>query len=276
MVAKMKELVLGGEGLIGSELVRKLRAKGHEVVSLDLKSGQDLRNAFDPGPFEKADRVWFLAWDTGGAKFLEAEDRQHEQYKSNCQLSLRVFDALARTKKPFLFTTSQLAGLPNAYGTTKLMAWRWAEHLGGKVARLWNVYGWEHPDTRSHVITDLVLSGLNGRVKCMTNGDEKRLFLYKTDAVAALLELFDGSLQTAEIAGRQWLTIREVAGAIARQLDVQVELGDVKGSEAPVEPKELLPNWQPEVTLMEGIAVVISEARSYLSQHQIAVSSRQD
>jgi nucleoside-diphosphate-sugar epimerase len=273
----MKELVLGGEGLIGSKLTQTLRAKGHEVVSLDLKSGHDLTKAFDPAPFEESDRVWFLAWDTGGAKFLEADDRQHQQYKNNCELSLRVFDALAKTKKPFLFTTSQLAGLPNAYGTTKLMAWRWAEHLGGKVARLWNVYGWEPPDTRSHVITDLVFSGLNGRVECMTNGDEKRLFLYKTDAVAALLELFDGTLQTAEIAGPQWLTIREVAEEIAAQLDVEVKLGDVKGSEAPIDPKELLPHWQPKVTLKEGIAAVISEARSYLHEHRsAAVASRQD
>jgi nucleoside-diphosphate-sugar epimerase len=276
MVAEMKELVLGGEGLIGSELVRTLRARGHEVVSLDLKSGHDLRKRFDLKPFEECDRVWFLAWDTGGAKFLEAEDRQHEQYKNNCELSLRVFDALTKTKKPFLFTTSQLAGLPNAYGTTKLMAWRWAAHLGGKVARLWNVYGWENPDSRSHVVTDLVLSGLRGRVKCMTSGGEKRLFLYKTDAVAALLSLLDSTLQTAEIAGPKWLTIREVAEEIARQLDVEIDLGEAKGSEAPIDPTELLPNWQPRVSLTEGIAAVIADAREYLSRDQSAAVARSE
>jgi len=277
MVAEMTELVLGGEGLIGSELVRALNAKGHSAVSLDLKSGCDLRRPLDLKPFEECDRVWFLAWDTGGAKFLEAKDRQHEQYKNNCELSLRVFDALARTKKPFLFTTSQLAGLPNAYGTTKLMAWQWALTLGGKVARLWNVYGWEHPDTRSHVVTDLVLSGLKGRVSCMTSGEEKRLFLYKTDAVAALLSLFDGPLQTAEIAGPQWLTIREVAEEIARQLNVEVTLGDAAGSEVPIDPTELLPNWQPRVSLAEGITRVISDAKEFLSTEQNAavVASRE-
>jgi nucleoside-diphosphate-sugar epimerase len=275
MTDKLRELVLGGEGLIGSELVRTLRAMGHRAVSLDLKSGFDLRRPFDLRPFEECDRVWFLAWDTGGAKFLEAADRQHEQYKNNCELSLRVFDALARTKRPFLFTTSQLAGLPNAYGTTKLMAWHWASHLGGKVARLWNVYGWEHPDTRSHVITDLVLSGLRGRVKCMTNGEEKRLFLYKTDCVTALISLFDGPLQTAEIAGPKWLKIREVAEEIAHQLDVVTEFGDANGSEVPIDPRELLPNWQAWVTLAEGIAKVISEAREFLSTDQTAaVASR--
>jgi nucleoside-diphosphate-sugar epimerase len=275
MTDKLRELVLGGEGLIGSELVRTLRANGHRAVSLDLKSGFDLRRPFDLKPFEECDRVWFLAWDTGGAKFLESADRQHEQYKNNCELSLRIFDALAQTRRPFLFTTSQLAGLPNAYGTTKLMAWHWALHLGGKVARLWNVYGWEHPGTRSHVITDLVLSGLRGRVKCMTNGEEMRLFLYKTDCVVALLTLFDGPLQSAEIAGPQWLKIREVAEEIARQLDVKTELGEAKGSEVPINPRELLPNWLPKVSLAEGIAGVISDARAYVNQEQgPAVTSR--
>jgi nucleoside-diphosphate-sugar epimerase len=266
----MRELVLGGEGLIGSTLTAALIARNHQVVSLDLKSGCDLRKPLDLAPFEECDRVWFLAWDTGGAKFLEAEDRQHEQYRNNCQLSLRIFDALARTKRPFLFTTSQLAGLPNAYGTTKLMAWHWAAHLGGKVARLWNVYGWEHPDARSHVVTDLVLSGLSGQVKCMTTGEERRLFLYKSDCVTGLQALFDSSLQTAEIAGPKWLKIREVAEEVARQLKVDVAVGHAKGSEVPIDPTELLPNWQPQVSFAEGIANVISDARAYLGRNESA------
>src|SRR5437870_10559488 len=116
-----RELVLGGDGLIGSTLVRELSKTGCQVTSLDLKSGCDLR-CVDDKPFRESDRVWFLAWDTGGAKYIEAADRQHEQYKHNCELSLRIFDALARTRKPFLFVSSQLAGLPTAYGATKFMA----------------------------------------------------------------------------------------------------------------------------------------------------------
>src|SRR6185503_13943965 len=128
-----RELVLGGDGLIGSTLVQKLTSLGHAVTSLDLKTGCDLRQV-DDQPFHDCDRVWFLAWDTGGARYIEAADRQHEQYKHNCELTMRVLDALARTRKPFLFINSQLAGLPTAYGTTKLMAACWSLQLGGKVA----------------------------------------------------------------------------------------------------------------------------------------------
>jgi len=262
----LNELVLGGDGLIGSSLAAALKVKGHAVRSLDLQSGCDLRKPFDIGPFADCDRVWFLAWDTGGAKYLEARDQQHEQYKNNCEISLRVFDALARARKPFMFVTSQLAGLPNAYGTTKLMAWHWTLNLGGKVARLWNVYGWERPTIKSHVITDLVLSGLRGRVRCLTDGQEQRRFLYKSDCVAALMQLFDGPQQQAEIAAPEWVTIRSVGEEIARQLKVETEFGDAKGSECLVDPADLLTDWKPRVSLSEGITQVISDATEYLGQ----------
>jgi nucleoside-diphosphate-sugar epimerase len=261
----MKELVLGGEGLIGATLVGALRARGREVVSLDLKGGCDLRHADLGAHAAECDRVWFLAWDTGGAKYIEAADRQHEQYKHNCELSLRVFDALARAKKPFLFTSSQLTVVPNAYGATKLLAERWTAQLGGKVARLWNTYGWEHPDVKSHVVTDLVLSGLTrGRVECMTTGSERRRFVYKTDCVEAIMRLFDGPHARAEIAGPEWLSIGQVAEEVARQLNADVSFGTAKGTEHIVDPTEPLPGWEPRVTLSEGVARVIGDARAYL------------
>lgn len=262
------ELVLGGDGLIGSELARSLRPRGGRVVSLDLKTGCDLRRAGDDA-FETCDRVWFLAWDTGGAKYIEAGDRQHEQFKHNCELSARVFDALARTRKPFLFVTSQLAGQPNAYGLTKLMAERWAVQLGGKLARLWNTYGWEEPDARSHVVTDLVLSGLTrGRVRMLTDGRERRRFIYKTDCVEALVKLFDGDETTADISGDRWYSIREVAEEVARQLNAEVEMGQRAGGELIVDPVNVLPGWRPRVTLQEGVSKVIEEARGYLADRK--------
>ena len=270
MTTIMRELVLGGEGLIGSALTEALRGRGHEVTSLDLKSGCDLRRV-DEAPFAAADRVWFLAWDTGGVKYIEALDRQHEQYKNNCELCLRIFDALARTKRPFLFVSSQLAIVPTAYGTTKAMGAAWARQLGGKVARLWNVYGWEEPSVRSHVITDLVLSGLKGSVSCMTDGLEKRRFLYKTDCVQALMKLFDGESDVAEIAASEWVKIRCVGEEIARQLNVPIKFGELKGSECLVDPEMVLPDWQPQVSLPDGISQVIAEARAHLNRKGAAV-----
>jgi nucleoside-diphosphate-sugar epimerase len=204
-------------------------------------------------------------------KHIEAIDSQHEQFRNNCELSLRVFDILARTRKPFLFVSSQLAVVPSAYGTTKAMGAAWARQLGGKVARLWNVYGWEEPSVRSHVVTDLVLSGLKGSVTCMTDGLEQRRFLYKSDCVQALMKLFEGDQMVAEIAAPDWTTIRDVGEEIARQLNVPAKFGDQKGSECLVDPEIVLPGWQPQVSLAEGISKVIAEARAHLNQKRAAV-----
>jgi nucleoside-diphosphate-sugar epimerase len=268
MAIGINELVLGGEGLIGAELVRRLLSLGHDVVSLDLKTGCDLRYV-DDQPFQQCDRVWFLAWDTGGVKYHSAADKQHQMYKHNSELSVRVFDALSHSRKPFMFVTSQLAGQPTAYGMTKLIAEKWAKQLGGRVARLWNTYGWENPDARSHVVTDLVLSGLiEGKVKTMTNGKERRRFIYKSDCADALIRFFESSKKTVEIAGNEWITIGQLAEEVAKQLDAEVELGLKEGEEVMIYPVDVLPGWRQSVSLSEGIAKVIDEAREFLVHEQ--------
>ena len=261
----MKELLLGGDGLIGASLGEELRRRGHETVSLDLRRGDDLRFA-EKEPFLACDRVWFLAWDTGGAKYIESRDSQHETYRHNSELCAHVFDLLAQLRKPFVFATSQLAGQLNAYGLTKLMGEHWAAHLGGQVARFWNVYGWEEPGRKSHVMTDLVISGLaEGRVRCLTTGAERRRLLYKTDSSLALAALAESGQPAADIAGETWITVATAAKEVGRQLGVPVVFGERVGSEAPIDPKLLVPGWRAQVSLEEGIARIIGDARAYLA-----------
>src|SRR5215813_1659888 len=148
---------------------------------------------------------------------------------------------------------------------TKLIAEKWAEQLGGKVARLWNIYGWEHPDTRSHVVTDLALSGLiDARVKTMTNGKERRRFIYKSDCVDALIKFFDGPKAIVDIAGEEWFRIGELAEEIARQLNVDVVFGRQEGEEVIIDPVDTLPGWRQSISLRDGIAMVIADARIFL------------
>ena len=264
----MRELVLGGAGMIGRELVAQLRREGHWVKSLDLRTGEDLRIMELDGSFAEVDRVWFLAWDTGGARYLAKAEMQHQMYLHNCQLSARVFDALSRTKNPFLFVTSQLAGQPTAYGQTKLMAEGWARQLGGWIARLWNIYGWESPDERSHVVTDFVLTGLTqGQVRMMTTGEERRRFLYKSDGVKRLIRFFDGAEKARDVAGSSWIKVGDLAEEVGRQLSCGVVRGELVGDEVLIDP---IPATEveagAEVPLSEGLACVIREARGYLGQ----------
>ncbi|MFM8393412.1 MAG: NAD-dependent epimerase/dehydratase family protein, partial [Acidobacteriota bacterium] len=221
----------------------------------------------DQAPYRSADRVWFLAWDTGGAKYHSATEKQHQMYRHNCELAARVFDALSATRRPFLFVTSQLAGQQTAYGLTKLMAETWAGQLGGRIARLWNTYGWEDPDSRSHVITDLVISGLTeGAVRMMTTGRERRRFIYKTDCARLLRSFFDSDQMRIDIAGPEWIRIEELAAEVARQLRLPILRGSLQGEEILIDPEIELPSHQIEVSLAAGVELVIEEARSYLSR----------
>jgi len=174
---------------------------------------------------------------------------------------------LNRTKVPFLFVTSQLAGQPTAYGQTKLMAEGWARQLGGRIARLWNVYGWESPDERSHVVTDFVLTGLTeGRVRMMTAGEERRRFLYKSDGVERLIRFFDSGEVGGDVAGQRWIRIAEMAEEVARQLSCEVERGELVGEEVMIDPVLTTGGELKELPLSEGVACVIQEARAYLGQ----------
>ena len=268
MAVGLKELILGGEGLIGREVTRQLIEVGHQVVSLDLKNGHDLRR-IDHKPYVEADRVWFLAWDTGGAKYHSASEKQHQMFLNNSEMAARVFDALSVTRTPFMFVTSQLAGQPSAYGLTKLMAEGWATQLGGRIARLWNTYGWEDPDSRSHVITDLVISGLvSGAVRLMTTGQERRRFIYKTDCARMLRSFVDSDLMQVDIAGPEWMRIGDLAAEVANQLELPIVQGALLGEEVLIDPLNELPDRKYEVTLQAGVAMVIADARSYLKRRK--------
>jgi nucleoside-diphosphate-sugar epimerase len=256
------DVVLGGEGLIGRRLVDRLRGMGGKVASLDLKTGFDLR-ALRRDELTGAGRVWFLAWDTGGAAFLEDPRRQVEQLEHNVALCQAVFNAIERCGAPFMFISSQLAGADHAYGVTKRLGQFWASELGGNVARLWNVYGWEDPSERTHLVTDLITGALaDGVVRCRTTGGEVRRLLHVDDCVTGLITLMEAEQKGADLAGERWHSVSDVAQEIAKQLSVPWELGSAIGSEFRVDPMTGLDGWSPSITLSEGIAETIACARA--------------
>jgi nucleoside-diphosphate-sugar epimerase len=271
---RLRELVLGGEGLIGRELCLMLTSMGGEVRSLDLKSGHDLRNASRyRAEFMAADRIWFLAWEVGGWKFLSRSDYQHRIYRNNSLLCASVFEELKRCQKPFLFTTSQLAGETSGYGITKSMAEGWVRELGGVLARLWNVYGWERLGERSHVVPDLIASGLQGKVQCMSDGLEERQFLHVEDCAQGLILLVESGRRSADITSGQWVSIADVAMEIGRQIGVPVGFGNTCGSMRKIEPMQPLAGWSPRLTLREGIQRVTQAARCHLGGSRWATQS---
>ena len=115
----MRHLVLGSSGQIGAHLVKYLQDKGEQVFEYDIElnkydkihsSRYDLRN---PGEyfFESlvscSDIVYFLAFDVGGAKYLEKYQDSYKFIDNNMRIMTNTFDVLQRYRKPFIFASDR-------------------------------------------------------------------------------------------------------------------------------------------------------------------------
>jgi nucleoside-diphosphate-sugar epimerase len=260
----MKNLVLGSSGLIGSHLVDYLEWEGEEVIRLDIKDSpfQDLR---DPtlivqDKFMQADFVYFLAFDVGGSKYLNSNQNTYQFIQNNLRIMDNTFELLAKYQIPFIFVSSQMASLEeSAYGNLKLVGEKYTQSLGGKIARLWNVYGEQEAGDKAYVVTDFIRSALTtGKITMRTDGTEKRQFLYVEDCCSALYSLYLNDLQDVDISSFEWTTILDLAKMIAEMTDAVIETSTNKDSlqrSRLAEPRrDILQYWQPRLSLGYGLS----------------------
>ena len=83
----MKHLVLGSAGQIGDHLVTYLKNQNQDVFEYDIVNSinEDLRMYNNKLEYliEKCDFVYFLAFDVGGAKYLEKYQHSYNFINNN-------------------------------------------------------------------------------------------------------------------------------------------------------------------------------------------------
>ena len=270
----MKYLVLGSAGQIGGHLCSFLRQQGDTVLEFDLVTSpeQDLRK---PSPLlldrmQQADFVMFLAFDVGGAHYLKTYQHTFEFVSNNVKLMDTTFDALKRTRKPFIFASSQMSNMSySSYGVLKALGEYYARSLNGLIVKFWNVYGVESDPAKWHAITDFIRKAqLKGKIEMMTDGKEMRQLLYADDCCKALRLLAQPKTYAAmsreanlHITSFEWITILGVAQLVGELMRVPVvpgQSGDVVQKDLRNEPDRfLLQHWKPETSLRKGISHVI-------------------
>ncbi len=257
----IRNMVLGSEGFVGRPLCDYLRAAGEEVVPFDLKRGEheDARRASIN--LDGIDRLYFLAWEVGGAKYLYRDDVQFRQLDWNLQLLLNVMPQLRAAKIPFLFVSSQLAQeYDTVYGVTKRLGEVWTHLLEGVRVRLWNVYGnYESPNERSHVISDFVHQALEkGRIDMMTTGTEIRQFIYIDDACSAFhIGLRNRVQGVYDVSNFEWVSILDVARTISELTGAEVVPGSKVGSTPQTPMVGKIPGWHAAISLREGLSRMV-------------------
>lgn len=270
-----RNLVLGAEGFVGRSFCSYLERLGELVRRFDIKrsQGEDARSAaLDLGD---VDRVYFLAWDVGGAKYLYRQEVQFRQLDWNLKLMLNVMPQLRAAGVPFLFVSSQLAEEHDTvYGVTKRLGEVWTHLIpGGVRVRLWNVYGGvEEPSERSHVVSDFVFQALtSGEIRMMTTGEERRQFIHVEDASAAFHTAIAEKLPGIyDVASFEWIRVREIADVIGSLTGARVIPGSAVGS-TPITPMQgRVPGWLPRVTLEDGLRRLVDDTRKILERVKIA------
>jgi nucleoside-diphosphate-sugar epimerase len=269
----MKILVLGSEGQIGKPTCDYLEEMGHEVIRYDKQrsTSEDITLNFDGlmNAISNSDFVYYFASNVGGAKYLEKYQDTYEFIYDNMDIMMKVFCILESTKKPFIFTSSQMSELGySSYGQLKSLGEKMANDIGGLVVRLWNVYGPEYDDEKSHVITDFCKMAKSGTITMRTDGRESRQLLYARDCAECFLTLtflydtLDKS-KNYHITNFEWVTIIDVANHLKDISGCEVIPGtrkDLTQMNAMNEPDQYILNfWKPKTTLKQGIEKIYNE-----------------
>ena len=277
---KKKILVLGSEGQIGSHLKEYLIKKKYKVFEFDLvrSKKEDLRlnkNKNLISKIKKSDFIFFLAFDVGGSRYLKKYQNTYEFISNNIRILENTFEIIKKYKKPFLFASSQMSNMSySPYGLLKNIGEKYSDILGGLVVKFWNVYGVEKDLQKSHVITDFVLMGLkNKRIKMLTNGIEKRDFLYAEDCCIGLEKIFlnfekiKKIKKSIDLTTGKYTSIISIAKIIQKLLkkrEIKVKIQPSKNKDVVQLDKRNKPDmffkkyWRPKFSLKDGIEEIIS------------------
>jgi UDP-glucose 4-epimerase len=293
-------LVTGGAGFIGSHLVERLRALGHNVRVLDnLSQGR-------------------LEWVHPSAEFIEGDITQLSLCRRACEGVAGVFHLAAMSKvapsiDKFEFCTEQNiigtqnlliaardakvrkvvysgsstyygngappqseSALPNClnpYAVSKYVGEQFCEiftslyRLPTVTLRYFNVYGPRQPAVGAYALVLGIFLDQWRRGEPLTihgDGSQRRDFIHVSDVVEANLAAYASDVEgtVMNVGSGTTISIREMAGMISpRQVLLPRRAGDAEVTLADISRIRRLLQWEPKISFAEGLKQLL-EARS--------------
>ena len=279
----MRITILGSSGQIGAYLTEYLRDKGHDVREFDMINGEDQDMTKIPNPdlharISTSEFVFFLAFDVGGSRYLKKYQHTFKFIDNNTRMMANAFGYLEQYKVPFIFASSQMSNMSySPYGAMKRVGELYTKSLGGLIVKFWNVYGIEKDMEKSHVITDFIRKGFEtGKIEMLTDGTEKREFLYAEDCCEALEKVMEeyetlDSHDNLHITSFDSTRILDIAGIIRQLFLSNHKIVQLIPSEAKDEVQKdarneadpyILKLWKPKTSIRDGIKKVFKEMKN--------------
>lgn len=277
--------ILGSSGQIGAYLTTYLREKGYKVYEFDIVRSplEDLThfpNQILEKKIQDSDFVFFLAFDVGGSRYLAKYQHTFDFINNNTRLMAQTFGFLEKYKKPFVFASSQMSNMSySPYGVLKRVGELYTKSLKGLTVKFWNVYGIEHDEEKSHVITDFIRKGFEvengGTINMLTDGTEERQFLYAEDCCEALETVMNCFTDfkvddPLHITSFNTTTIKEIAGIITGLFNIEGKQVIFKPAEAKDTVQQNKKNeadtyitgwWLPKTNIQDGIMKVFKDMK---------------
>jgi len=286
---KMKVLILGGAGFIGSNLAKRL-CDSHEVHIVDDLSGGDIRNIKDvPCKFHHADYRYFdllsvnpdIIFHFACQKMIYSIEEPFRDLEVNTKGTLQILEYCRKYDVPLIYVSSgSVYGNPTVfptpedypcrpespYGVSKWMAEEYCRlyhrmhGLDVKIIRPHSIYG---PNQRRFgVVTRFILQALKDKPFTIEgNGNQRRAFTYVDDFIDGFLTVWlkGKSGETYNIAGDVPYSINELASIISEVLSIPLvkmfvprKKGDLNLTHPSIEKIGSL-GWTPKVDLRDGV-----------------------
>jgi len=260
----MRILVTGGAGFIGSHLIDRLMADGHEVICLDNFYTGHKRNILkwlnhpyfelirhditEPIRLE-ADQIYHLACP---ASPIHYQYNPVKTIKTNVIGTLNMLGLAKRVKARFLLaSTSEVYGDPevhpqsedyrgnvnpigprSCYDEGKRVAetlafdYHWQNDVEIRVARIFNTYGSRMLENDGRVVSNLVVQTLKGEpLTVYGDGSQTRSFCYVSDLVEGLMRLMNGEhTGPINLGNPDEYTILQLAQAVQKMVNPDAEI----------------------------------------------------
>lgn len=260
----MRILVTGGAGFIGSHLIDRLMADGHEIICLDNFYTGHKRNIWkwqDHINFElirhditepmrlEVDQIYHLACPASPVHY---QYNPVKTIKTNVMGTLNMLGLAKRVKARFLLaSTSEVYGDPevhpqpeeyrgnvntigirSCYDEGKRVAETLAfdyhrqNNVEIRVARIFNTYGPRMLENDGRVVSNFVVQSLQDKpLTVYGDGSQTRSFCYVSDLVEGLMRLMNGEYTgPINLGNPEEYTILELAQAVQKMVNPDTEI----------------------------------------------------
>ena len=279
----MKRVIItGSKGFIGRHLIKKLRSLVLDLSIIDIEDGFDITDASSLNDLPSFDVMVHLA----AKSFVpNSYENPKEFYETNVMGTLNMLELCRKNKAKFIYTSSYIYGTPdylpidenhpirafNPYSQTKIIgedlchAYFRDFNVPSLIFRPFNVYGKGQGD--NFLIQTILNQAESGVIK-LKDPRPKRDFIYIEDLVEAyaiaIMNDTEG-INICNLGSGKSISIQELTNIISENYNTALSVefsnelrpNEVLETKANIDFAKKLLNWEPKVSIKEGIKMII-------------------